>query len=277
MRTILEAIKRPDAVGTEVVLPWPSLARLVKLRTKEMLVVGAAPGGGKSMLAVAWAVQNPDYTLYLAQDSPSSILARMLAYHTGIPIREVYSMFGDARGRRKLSLVAREITDRVVIEQGTVTVEGIRQRVNALREWIGRAPNLIVVDNLIDLDGDGATAAELSFYSRNLSDLKQLAIEEDTLVAVLHHVTRSKEDRDDTHSQGRGRITLTNLLFAGEREARHVWGVYNDGDKTVRVSVLKQQDGRADPAGNLEVSLAWKPETGRLESIPIRNYNEGHR
>jgi len=34
-------------------------------------------------------------------------------------------------------------------------------------------------------------------------------------------------------------LTMNSLLFAGEREARHVWGVYNNGADTLHIQVLK--------------------------------------
>jgi hypothetical protein len=59
---------------------------------------------------------------------------------------------------------------------------------------------------------------------------------------------------------------MKDLLFAGEREARHVWGVYRPRTNLLHVSVLKNQDGRADPGGGLYVPLDWQPEEGVLSS-----------
>ena len=61
------------------------------------------------------------------------------------------------------------------------------------------------------------------------------------------------------------KITMADLLHGGEREARHVWGVYHDEDATeMSVQVLKQQDGPAKPNGELEIVLSWIPEIGHL-------------
>jgi hypothetical protein len=79
-------------------------------------------------------------------------------------------------------------------------------------------------------------------------------------VIVLHHVTKGD------HADGRSGISMNSLLYAGEREARHIWGVYNDGADTLQVQVLKQQDGPADPGGKLEIPLRWTPRLGSLMS-----------
>ena len=82
-------------------------------------------------------------------------------------------------------------------------------------------------------------------------------------VIALHHVTRGG---NAGHADGRSGIQMNTLLHAGEREARHVWGVYNDGEGTITVQVLKQQDGPADPDGHLEIPLRWTPRLGSLMS-----------
>jgi len=263
MQSLVHAITSPAAVGTEIPIPWPSLQRLVTLRTSEILVIGAAPGGGKSTVAVALAIESGQHVLYLAQDGPASIVARMLAYQLNIPIHQAYDMMLDDRGQMSLSHRLGNITDHIIIERGAVTVEGITERVEAATEWIGHPPPIVVVDNLIDLKVEGSNHAEMGFYSRALTDLKQLANSLDILVVALHHVTRGG---DDDHGLGQSPITLKDLLFAGEREARHVWGVYNNGRNRITIQVLKQTDGSANPHGTLRTSLEWKQETGRIWS-----------
>jgi hypothetical protein len=185
----------------------------------------------------------------------------MTALALGRETHDVTSSIANPLTRTKLVEEMKDVRPTLVFHRGAVSVEDIYDMASGLTEWIGHAPPVVVVDNLIDMIVPGYTHHDPQFYASVLPQFKRLAQELDCAVVLLHHVTRGE------WATGQKPLTMNSLLFAGEREARHVWGVYNDGSDNLKVQVLKQQDGPADPNGSLEIPLRWYPRMGKLASV----------
>lgn len=265
MRTLARAVTREAAVGSRIKLPWYDLERLVTMYTKELAVIAGGPGGGKSTVAINMLMNTDVPALYIAQDSEQSVLARMAALALGITTSEARERMTKEASRVELGRELATVRPSLVVAAGAHTLELITERVDALQEWIGHYPRIVVLDNLIDSLAPGFNYTDQTFYSYWLPRLKQLAIERDLLFVVLHHVIR-RSDGGTSIGTGAKKIRLTDVLYAGERESRHVWGVYHQGDREMRVQVLKQTDGPADPEGDLDVGLVWHPEFGSLRN-----------
>ena len=263
MKSLARAVEDREAIGTRLNLPWRSLNRIIRLHTKELVVLAGAPGGGKSMLAVNLAMGVNYPTLYFAQDSPASVLVRMSSLALGVEHVEAHRLL--SMEREDLAEKLEDVRPTLLFERGAVTFDRVQDSVLALSEWLGEAPPLVIIDNLIDMIVEGYAPSETTFYATVLPKLKQLANTANTSIIVLHHVIRSGESRKE--GRGRSPIKLSDLLFAGEREARHVWGVYNDGNDRMMVQVLKQQDGPADPEGSMYETLRWYPKLNRLVGL----------
>ena len=267
MQTLTRAIRTPGAAGTRLPMPWVALNELVTVRTGELVTMAGAPGGGKSTVAVNLAMLVNYPVLYLAQDSPHSVLGRLAALGSGNATRDAARMINNEHQRDELADGLENTRPTLVINRGAVTLDQIEHKVYALREWLGKSPPLVIVDNLIDTIVPGTTHGDMSFYTTALPTLKQMAIEHDFTCILLHHVTRGG-GRETSHARGTKGMSMNDLLFAGERESRHVWGVYhNEGSDEMYLQVLKQQDGRADPDGKLKIGLRWHPALGRLASM----------
>lgn len=262
LKTLARSVQQAGAVGEEVTTPWREINDIVTLRTKELLIIGGGPGGGKSTLAVNLAQQVDYPVLYFAQDSAPSVISRLAALQLGHKTEAVASRLTNPEEQEQIAKVLQRYRKTLVLETGSVTIDHIEDCTKALIEWLGKAPTMVILDNLIDLNVPGHTYNDTIFYATALPALKQMALKYDTIVMVLHHVTRSGEGKK--HGLGNQPIKLSDLLYAGERTARHVWGCHTAGDNEIRVQILKQQDGPADPEGREWVGLRWLPAYARL-------------
>jgi hypothetical protein len=279
MKTIGRSLRGDATVGDPLPVPWPALQRQLQLHTKELAVVAGAPGAGKSVFGLNLAMSLELPVLYLAMDRPTSVFARSAALALDAEVSWVYSKLRDDHGKEQL---LREIGDthpNFFINPGTIQVDnklnkfgdpgpcnGLEQRIVALTEVLGRAPALVILDNLIDLDVPGYTHTDVGFYASTFGPLKQMAIRHNTCIMALHHVTRRGGESGDPHGLGTRPLRMTDLLYSGEREAEHVIGVFHDVSKTnMTVQILKQSDGDADPEGGLQQRLTWHASRGRLD------------
>ena len=266
MKSIARSLAASATVGDPIPMPWPVLDRDLKLHTKELAIVAGAPGAGKSVFAlnVAMAMQQP--VLYVAQDSAPSVYARSAALALNMEIGDVYDPLREPDTKQELVTELGRFRDDMFIHGGAVTVDEIENRIVALKEVLGEAPKLIILDNLIDLIVPGHVHTDAGFYAAALNPLKQLAIKHNTCMLALHHVTRRGSETSNPHGLGTRALKMTDLLYSGEREAEHVIGVFHNVDKSgMSIQILKQRDGDADPEGGLFVPLVWHPRMGRLD------------
>ena len=267
MKTIGQLLKEPSIVGEPIPMPWPNLDRELNLHTKELAIVAGAPGAGKSIYALNVAMSMNEPVLYMAMDSAPSVTARSIALALNADIAWVYEAMRDEDTITQLQKDLKDSNPNLFISTGAETVGGIQDRVVALTEVMGKAPKLIILDNLIDRYVDGHVHTDTGFYAAALNPLKQMAIEHDTCVMALHHVTRRGGDKgENPHGLGTRALRMTDLLYSGERESEHVLGVYHDVAKEkMFIQILKQRDGNADPEGGVRVPLKWEATKGKLE------------
>ena len=248
--------------GRRLPLPWAAVNDLVTLRTNELVMLAGAPGGGKSTLSVNLAMDLKVPVLYFAQDSPNSILSRMTAVGSETDTKKTAEWMATDLERIGLADRLEGVRPTLLINRGAITFEQFEQKAFAFREWLGVYPPVIIIDNLIDMIVEGSHPSEAAFYATVLPRLKQFANKNNCTIICLHHVKRS-----DEKGTGTAGINMNDLLFAGEREARHVWGVYRSPQNDrLFLQILKQQDGVADAMGGLAVPLRWYPAMGRLAS-----------
>ncbi len=265
MRTISRSLAADSVVGDAITLPWPILDQDLNLHTRELALVAGAPGAGKSVVALNLAVAQSTPVLYFAMDKATSVYARTAALALGVEIGWVYDQLRDPDSKAEIINSLDDAYPDLFISAGALTVEGISTRLEALKEVLGQAPPLVIIDNLIDMIVPGYNHTDMGFYSSSLNALKQISLDHNVCVLALHHVTRRGGEYSNPHGLGTRALRMTDLLYSGEREAEHVLGVYHTlGMDKIMVQILKQSDGVASPEGELEFGLLWHPKLGKL-------------
>jgi hypothetical protein len=275
MRDLARSLR---STGRPVPPPWRDLARLIKPRGQNLLLVLAAGGVGKSAFMSEWALSLGRPVCYVSLDTDKMdhgirIIARELDEsvdwvqdgHDDDP-----AGWAEAWGEYLESL---EYPIRYC--DATTTVREIGELLAAETEYWGESPMLTIVDNLSDVLEGEEGAGE---YRQILLGLKRVAQRHDTLVVGLHHLRKrpaTKRDRDNEDAdEGTQPVHISDALFPVDQHAQYVLGLWRPQPNRMAVGILKNRMGPMSRLGNLHVTLNADLARMRIESpvIPHETY-----
>lgn len=225
-------------------IPWD--IGITPLRGNLVTVMGA-PGVGKSLFGLNWCLNVPELSVLVSLDTdmPTQAL-RACSILTGASNTDVLeNPDGWARLLERRNLRCR-------MYDITMTVKDINDLVLAETEYWGRAPGLVVVDNVSNM------VTEMSYeqFRSAFIGLQKVARLRGTVVVALHHVTRGYSS---------GRLSLHSGSFAGEQESEVVLGLWRSDLGNLEVGILKNRNGMADPSGQISYPLTLNHENFRME------------
>jgi KaiC/GvpD/RAD55 family RecA-like ATPase len=213
-------------------------------RRGQVALTVAAPGVGKSVLALTEAAKLGVSCLYLSLDTDAHTTLVRLVQSVTRTDRDTAEAAVEAAQRGEDTAATRAMAAVAHLRMAyphSPSVEGIAEHVWAYAEAEGAWPHLIVVDNLSDIASDGVD--EWSGLRQTMIDLTRLAAETHAHVHVLHHASGQYEDGHQVipASGINGKVakkpSLIYTLNRGRTEDE-LW-----------VSVVKNRHGRADPSG----------------------------
>lgn len=199
----------------------------------------AAPGVGKSVLALAEAIRMRVPTLYLSMDTD--------AHTMSVRMVQALTLTDSATAERwvseqnELALRALRAADWLRFSFPTSPdVEEIAQHVRSYAEAEGQYPHLIVVDNLSDVTADNEEYAGLREI---MSDMATLAAKSKAAVHVLHHA-------NGTFDAGNETIPMSGINGKLGKKPSLILTLNRGAVETdLFVSVVKNRFGPADAAG----------------------------
>lgn len=245
----------------------------VRLRRGQVTMFAGQPGSGKTMLA-QWlvdqlATSKGVTTLFFSADTdPETMRIRAAAHATGETIRAVETaLASDNAGYFEDALAG---LDHVEYSFSSApSCEDIELEVKAFEEKWGRAPDVIVVDNLMNVD---AQHDNEWLGMREISKvLHWVARQTGAAVFVLHHT--SEDTKDPTVPQPRrsiqGKVSQLPEVILTQ--------AMTDGQ--MRIAAVKNRNGRADPLGGYGVSIRAMPERAMFADygglqVPSYSYTE---
>lgn len=194
MQSLLQVVQEAQGGGSKTE-PLPELlpvltAQGIVFEPGQMAMICARPNGGKSMLALWYAVKARIGCLYFSADTDRrTTLYRAAAIKTSIEFDDIKNMLGTS---------AQDIVDEAIKE---ITQDGIQfefapnpslddlyKEVDAYIEVYGKPPEMVVVDNLLNVAND---AGDFQGLVQIMGDLHSMARELDCALVVLHHVNTS--------------------------------------------------------------------------------------
>ena len=218
----------------------------------QLALVAAGPGVGKSAFVLSYALRSKVSCLYFSADSDAFVqLSRSLAILGGMNMTDSSNAVLAGDYERIKGLVG-DVPIRFNYASSP-TLDTITTQVHAYEELHGDYPELIVVDNALDVVMEGGEIDQAQSLDALMAWLHELARTTDACVIVLHHVTGPYNDANQPIplSGVKGQIGRVPELILTLHKALGEYG----GPDEIRVSTVKNRGQKADPTGQSFVGL----------------------
>lgn len=170
---------------------WPSLKdKSIQFRRGQVCMVAAAPNVGKSMFALIYALQAGARTLFFSADTDTTTVMMRAASHL--------SGHSQLTVESNLNTNSNWYNDKFEqmkniqwVFDSSPSLDDIEAEIKAYIELYGAAPELIVIDNLMNVAAE--TDNEWAGLRAIMMDLHDMARQTEACVLVLHHVSEQSE------------------------------------------------------------------------------------
>ena len=172
---------------------WKSLTSNdlnVKFRRGQVCMVAAAPNAGKSMFALVYAIKANIPTLFFSADTDTAtVMIRTAAHLSGHSQLTVETNLQNNPRHYKDYLSKMQNIQWVF--DSCPSLDDIEMEVKAYIELYGIAPELIVIDNLMNVAAESDN--EWAGLRAIMMELHDMARKTEACVLVLHHVSEQSE------------------------------------------------------------------------------------
>jgi predicted ATP-dependent serine protease len=170
---------------------WQALsAKQIKFRRGQVCMVAAAPNAGKSMFALIYAMKAKVPTLFFSADTDT----------TTVMMRAAAAASGHSQVTVELNLSKNshyydnhfgKLNHIKWVFDSSPSLDDIELEIKAYVELYGIAPELIVIDNLMNVAAE--TDNEWAGLRAIMMELHDMARKTEACVLVLHHVSEQSE------------------------------------------------------------------------------------
>lgn len=238
-------------------LPWveslrPLYEQGLVLRHGQLVMVGGAPGSGKSMFT-QWLCNNWDLPVcYASMDmSQTDTITRLGAMRCNMTHEEVKQAFEEDGPQS--AWIEDELGQSLMdfIYDDAPALADLEQQLQAYVEAHDHYPQVFVVDNLLDIDHASEAGNEYSAWNEALLWFKSLVRETGMTVIVVHHAREL--DKTDYPAPRKD--------FAGKpsRTPEVVLSVSMTPSGIFRVAVVKNRTGPQSPMAKTGVEFSVNP------------------
>ena len=172
---------------------WKSLVSTdlnVRFRRGQVCMVAAAPNAGKSMFALVYAIKANIPTLFFSADTDTStVMIRTAAHLSGHSQLTVETNLQN--NPRHYQDYLSKMQNIQWVFDSSPSLDDIEMEIKAYIELYGIAPELIVIDNLMNVAAESDN--EWAGLRSIMMELHDMARKTEACVLVLHHVSEQSE------------------------------------------------------------------------------------
>lgn len=193
MLRLSRAWQSTNVKATPLPYVWKSLNSTdvnVKFRRGQVCMVAAAPNAGKSMFALVYAIKANIPTLFFSADTDTAtVMIRTAAHLSGHSQLTVETNL--QKNPRHYQDYLSNMQNIQWVFDSSPSLDDIEMEIKAYIELYGIAPELIVIDNLMNVAAE--TDNEWAGLRAIMMELHDMARKTEACVLVLHHVSEQSE------------------------------------------------------------------------------------
>ena len=170
---------------------WVGLAKeQIKFRRGQVCMVAAAPNAGKSMFALIYAMKAKVPTLFFSADTDTTtVMMRAAAQASGHS--QVNVELNLSHDKHYYDKQFDKLSHIKWVFDSSPSLDDIELEIKAYVELYGIAPELIIIDNLMNVAAE--TDNEWAGLRAIMMELHDMARKTEACVLVLHHVSEQTE------------------------------------------------------------------------------------
>lgn len=258
MRSLDRAVRSIDKKAMVIPMPFKSWSDSnISVRRGEVSMIAGPPGAGKSTAALAIAVRSQVPTLYASADSHESTMAiRSLSMVLNLPQAEVEErMANDPQWAS--SILKDNIGHIRWMFDASPTLADLEDEINVYREVMGANPELVVVDNAVDVTHESGD--EFSSLRSLMREVKWWARDTSAAFLILHHTSEGYEGYPcPPRAALHGKIAQVPSLIVT---------LSSDQPGLMAAAAVKNRYGPADATGKTAVWMDYFPTTMTLKDM----------
>lgn len=264
MRSLLQVVGVESPAGHQLPEILPQLtASQVVFRQAQLHLIAAQPGGGKTLLALWYAVTSKVPSLYISADSDSRTIAtRAGAIIMNRDVADVERLMDTEASVLLEDALAEGASHVRFAFDPAPSLQDIEEEIEAWIELHGSAPAAVYVDNLMNVVS--ASDNEWTALRDAMSAFHYMAREYESAFIVLHHVSENEKMSKPNYPAPRkalmGKVAaLPELVLSVALDS---------ASNSYKVAVVKNRHGKADPTAETWVALAAEASKMVLYNSP---------
>ncbi len=240
---------------------WKALEQKeIKFRRGQVCMVAAAPNAGKSMFALVYAIQAKVPTLFFSADTDvATVWLRAIAHVSGHSQQTVENQIN--HNPSFYDGYVDKISHIQWAFDSSPNLDDIEDEIKAYIELYGISPELIVIDNLMNVVAESEN--EWAGLRQIMMELHDMARKTEACVLVLHHVSEQSEYGPPSEPPPRrsihGKVSQlpATILTLG----------YSPFDNTLKVAAVKNRFGKHSADGKDNTPLSVNFATCEIRDI----------
>ena len=229
-------------------------------------MVAAAPNAGKSMFALVYAIKANVPTLFFSADTDTTtVMIRAISHvsgHSQVTVETELASNSNAYDR-----YYERMQNIQWVFDSSPSLDDIELEVKAYQELYGVCPELIIIDNLMNVVAESDN--EWAGLRAIMTELHDMARKTEACVMVLHHVSEASEYGNQMEAPPPRRAIHGKV---SQLPSGILTLAYDPFNHLLKVAAVKNRFGPNQADGKDYVSLSANYSACQITDVPLSNY-----